>query len=523
MSRLLLVNGRIFTGRPGTGFSEAVAIAGRRIIAAGSLEDVSNIAQGFEEIDLAGGLAVPAFTDCHIHLLMYGISLSNVQLAGSASPEEAAQRVAGRAQAARPGSWITGIGWSKEEFQSRSFPSKAQLDAVCPYNPVALYSRDYHSVWLNSAAIRLLDAAAIARRFPKQVLLNSAGEPDGVLLEHAAKEAVSGIPGPSEAGKKQALDAAFAKLCSLGILSAHNMDSEGDLGLLAEMDRTGRMPLKVAAYVGRKAFRDAAAAGLMTGHRAGARLVFAGLKLIKDGTLGSQTALMLEPFHNTGGKGIDLVPENELDELISEANSKGIGVAVHAIGDGANRAVLDSFSRHGKLDARLANRVEHAQLLTEEDLPRLPALGLAASMQPIHMEADMATADSFWGERCRYAYAFRSLARGGAPLLFGSDAPVEDPDPIKGIACAVTRKGPDGKPERGWYPEERITVEEAVRAYTWNPAVLFGEEGARGSIEPGKLADITILDTDIFSCPKDRIRKAKVVTTIMEGDIIHRI
>lgn len=524
MARLLLKNGRIFVGRPGTGFAEAAAIAGRRIVAVGSLEEVENVAGSFEVVDLAGGVAVPAFCDSHIHLLTYGQNLSGVQLFGAKSPEEAATRVALRAQIARPGSWITGIGWSKEEFSDRRFPTKKPLDDISPHNPVALYSRDYHTLWLNSTALRILGIGKDqALRSDGDILIGEDKEPEGVLLEHAAKEAFARIPQQSDVSKMAALDAAFGRLYSLGVLSAHNMDSDGDMDLFSRMDEEGRLGIRVVAYIGSKALDDAMAVGLHTGGPGGLRLRFGGLKLIKDGTLGSQTAMMIDPYEASTAKGMDLMPEAQLNELIKRANDRGIGVAVHAIGDAANREVLDAFSKSGRQEKWLVNRMEHVQLLSEEDLPRPAALGLASSMQPVHMEGDIGPAEMVWGGRCRFAYAMKSLQRSGSPLLFGSDAPVADPNPLLGIYHAVTRKCSDGKPERGWYPEERLTVEEAVRAYTWNPSELYKEHGERGSIEPGKLADIAVLDEDIFSCHKDRIRKAKVTVTMMEGDIVYRV
>lgn len=523
MARLLLKNGRVFIGRPGTGSAEAVAIAGRRVVAVGSLEEVENVADGFEVVDLAGGVAVPAFCDSHIHLLTYGQSLSGVQLAGSRSPEEAAARVAQRAQIARPGSWITGIGWSREEFDDRRFPTRKPLDAVSPHNPVALYSRDYHSLWLNGAALRILGIGKEqAPAGSGDVLRDEDGEPEGVLLEHAAKEAFAKIPQQSDVGKKAALDAAFGRLYSLGVLSAHNMDSDGDMSLFSRMDEEGRLGIRTVAYIGAHVLDDAIAMGLHTGGAAGQRLRFGGLKLVKDGTLGSGTAMMIGPYEGSTAHGMDLIPDGRLNELVGKANENGIGVAVHAIGDAANRDALDAFSKSGRQEKWLANRIEHVQLLSEEDLPRPAALGLASSLQPVHMDGDIGPAEALWGGRCRFAYAMRSLHRSGSPLLFGSDAPVADPNPLLGIYHAVTRKDSEGKPERGWYPEERLSVEEAVRAYTWNPVELFAEQRERGSIEPGKLADIAVLDEDIFSCHKDRIRKAKVTLTMMEGEIVYR-
>ncbi len=522
MARLFLRNGRIFCGRPGTGFAEACAIAGSRVLAVGSEADVAAIATGFEEVDLSGGVAVPAFCDSHIHLLMYAVSLATVALAGSKSQEEAAGRVAARAQLSRPGSWISGIGWSKEEFSDRRFPTRYALDKVSPDNPVVLYSRDYHSLWLNSAA---LSALGIDRSTPAvqggSILKDEGGEPTGVLLENMAKVAYDRIPKPTSSTIAASMDSAFEKLYSLGILSAHNMDSDGDLSLLSSMKAAGRLGIRVVGYIGKGSLDGAISAGMRTGF-GDSQLRFGGLKLIKDGTLGSQTALMLEPFEGSLNRGIDLIPDGELNELVRRANGAGVGVAVHAIGDAANRSVLDAFSRSGSAETKLINRVEHAQLLTEEDLPRLASLGLAASMQPVHMEGDIEPANLLWGERTRYAYAAKSLLRSGSPLLFGSDAPVADPDPMKGICTAVTRKDPDGKPERGWHPEERLTVEEAVRAYTWNPASLFGDGGTRGSIETGKIADIAILSEDIFTIAKERIRKARVTATIREGEFVFR-
>jgi predicted amidohydrolase YtcJ len=248
------------------------------------------------------------------------------------------------------------------------------------------------------------------------------------------------------------------------------------------------------------------------------------LKVFADGSLGSQTAEMSEPYHGQPGNfGISVLSRDELQDIMGRASEAGIACAVHAIGDAANRKVLDVFAqlRANGVGERLRHRIEHAQLLRPDDIPRLKELGIIASMQPIHATSDMMMADRYWGERARYSYAWRSLLDSGARLAFGSDCPVESLDPLMGIHAALTRQRASGEPEGGWYPQERISVAEAVHAYTLGAAYASGEEMAHGSISPGKLADLVVLSGDIFEIPPREILETKVVYTIFDGQIVY--
>ena len=281
--------------------------------------------------------------------------------------------------------------------------------------------------------------------------------------------------------------------------------------------------LRVLAHLPQNRLDEAISLGIRSGF-GDERLRIGALKIFADGSLGSKTASLLQDYEDEPGfRGLPTLPVRELDNLVMKAAEAGISVAVHAIGDRAVRLVLDTIARAERKVGRpnFPHRIEHAQLLHPQDLPRFQELGVVASMQPIHAPSDMPVARRLWGERCRYAYAWRSVLDHGAVLAFGSDAPVEPMDPWAGIHAAVTRQRPDGTPPGGWYPEQRISVEEAVRAYTWGAAFAAGETHLKGSIEEGKVSDVIVLDRDIFEVPPEEIRDTKVEMTVLGGEIVY--
>jgi predicted amidohydrolase YtcJ len=523
---LVLHHGRIFTGEPTQPWVEALVIARGRIAFVGSNADVEASATADTPfIDLAGRLALPGFCDGHVHLLNLGIARQIVNLRGARSLEEAVERVRERAQAMSPGQWVRGHGWDQNEWAQLSFPDRRALDEVAPDNPVVLAHTSGHATWVNSRALALAGISAdtpdpAGGRIGRDP---ESGEPTGILFELAGALVLAALPSLTDTERLGALEEAVRYAQSLGVTSAHDMGiGRRTLAALRELREQGELGLRVRAYLERERLDDFIADGLRTGD-GDDLLSIGGAKFVADGALGSQTAFMLEPLEGQPDNyGVAVIPADELETLVQKALDAGLATAVHAIGDRANREALDVYEKMTGRRGSLRRRIEHCQLLSPEDIPRFAALGVVASVQPIHATSDMHKADRAWGTRSTGAYAFRSLLGSGARLAFGSDCPVETMDVIAGIHAAVTRRRSDGEPSGGWYPEQRLSVDEAVRAYTLGPAYAAGQEALLGSLAPGKLGDVVVLSRDVFAMvdPMD-IVTAQVDLTVLGGQVVY--
>jgi predicted amidohydrolase YtcJ len=391
------------------------------------------------------------------------------------------------------------------------------LDAVAPNHPVALWSKDGHTLWLNSLALKELGINSFTPDPPGGVIeRDELGQPTGILKEKAAELVKQRVEASSPL-LQRSVEEAMESLLRKGLVGLHNCEDERALSLLQSLKSQGKLKMRILHHIPAENLEAAIKLGIKSGF-GDEYLRIGGVKIFADGTLGSRTAAMLEPYlGEPENLGILTITPEELEELVLKAGEAGLSVAVHAIGDRANRVVLDALEKA----PRLRHRIEHVQLLTPQDLPRLAKLGVVASMQPIHATSDMEMAERYWGkERCRWAYAWRSLLEAGTILAFGSDCPVEPPDPLLGIYAAVTRRRLDGSPgPEGWFPEQRLTVEEAIRAYTWGNAFAAVEEKSRGTLAPGFLADITILSDDIFRTAPEKIPAIEVLGTIIGGEI----
>lgn len=523
MSRLLLLNGKIYTMDRALPRAQAVAIEGGRILAVGSNEEVRAQARGggWESLDLEGKAVVPGLIDCHVHFLDFALGLKRLDFKGVDSLEGALELVRERAQKCRPGEWITGFGWDHHLWQ-RGFPRKEDLDRVAPENPVALTRKDGHLMWVNSLA---LERAGIDERTPDspggEIERDEQG-PTGILKERALKLIEEILPPSSPQSRQEALREAIDKAQQFGLAGIHDCEGSEALADFQSLLAQGELGVRVYMMIPQENLEKAISLGLKTGF-GNDYLRLGDLKLFADGSLGSQTAHMLEPFYGQPDNfGIPVLSQDELQDIVGRASEAEIACAVHAIGDAANRKVLDIFAQlRPKVRGELRHRIEHAQLLHPDDIHRFKQLGIIASMQPIHATSDMVMADRYWRERARYSYAWRSLLDSGARLAFGSDCPVESLDPLLGIHAAVTRQRASGEPEGGWYPQERLTVAEAVHAYTLGAAYASGEERAKGSIAPGKLADLVVLSRDIFEIPPGEILETEVVYTIFDGRVVY--
>lgn len=527
LARYFFHGGRVYTASPRRALCTALAVAGRRVLAAGSEQEVTGVVDdSFTRIDLAGRTLVPAFTDAHIHFMYYALSMVGLDLVDTTGPEHVAELVAKAVSGASQGAWISGVGWNSNVWPEGKRPDRSYLDAVAPHTPVALWCKDLHALWANTAALRL---ARIGLDTPDPDGDRIVRDPDtrqatGLLNETAAFMVAAAMPEVTQAQLVEAMQRAQAALHSMGIGCIHNMDGGPAFAAIQQMKRERKLGLRVVQAIPAASLDAAVDLGLASGF-GDDWIVIGQLKAFADGSLGSQTAHMLKPYEGADRDiGIEVTPKDEMARLIGRAVLNNIGCAIHAIGDRANRDILDIFEsvKDDSAARRLTHRIEHVQLLHPNDVRRFADLGIVASMQPVHVPGDMRTADRHWGGRSRWAYAFKSLARSGATLAFGSDAPVETPDPLKGLHAAVIRKDPASDAQFGWYPEERLTVEETLRAYTTGAAQAAGlpASARRSTLMPGALADLAILSEDLFAMPMPNLAGVKVDATMVNGEFV---
>jgi len=523
---LILYNGPIYTLDPSQPRVQALAIRNGRVIAAGSEGKVRAAVIGRAEgINLQGHAVIPAITDAHVHLVWHALARRNVLLDDAATLDQALHRIGAATSQLAEDAWVQGRGWDHTRWGR--WPTAADLDAVIGDRPALLSRKDGHSAWVSSAALRL---AGITRDTPDPVggaIQREHGEPTGILQETAIDLVRRLIPEPSQEERLAAVREAISEAHSYGMVGMHlptaMLPGDGqitldDLQVLRERDQ---LALRCLVYIGLDALDAALALGLRSG--LGDRWIrIGGTKLFADGTLGSQTADMLAPYESGGGCGLPVLPVEELRAAIRTSIQGGLSVMVHAIGDAANRNVLDAIEAalEGAPVVPIPNRIEHCQLLHRDDIPRFAKLGVVASMQPIHCTSDMEVADLLWGRRCTGAYAWRSLRNTGAILAFGSDAPVESLNPWPGVHAAVTRQRPGGIPAGGWYPEQCLTVEEALCGFCGGAAAAAGASREQGSLAVGMLADLAVLSADPFKIPSSELHTISARMTMLEGKVV---
>ncbi len=528
---LVLHNGNIYTMNPRQPHATALAIRNGRIAYVGDDRAAAQAAggNGAEVIDLAGSTALPGLTDAHIHFGWYSLELRGIDLEGVPSVEQALALVQARAATTAAGEWISGTGWNHHLWGGR-LPTRQQLDAIASHHPVLLTRKDGHSIWANSAA---LAAAGISAATPNPsggvIIHDEHGEPSGVVQENPAMRLLyQARPEPSVAQIMAAYEQGMRQAHRQGLTGIHNVlpdvGGAAELTVLRQLRAEGRLKLRVSYLIRAEQLAAALAAGETSG--AGDDwLRFGHLKLFTDGSLGSLTADMLEPFTGSASRGVEVTAQEELVALTQRAVAGGIAVAIHAIGDRAVRRALDALAEGRKAEGamRLRHRIEHAQLVDPADFARFATLGVIASVQPIHAPSDWQVAEQYWGaaRARRGAYIFRTLLDYGTRLAFGSDCPVETLDPIAGIHAAVTRQQANDSPTGGWNPEQRLSVAEAVAGYTSGAAYAAGAEASQGSLEVGKLGDCVVLNADIFAIPPPQIKQARVVHTIVGGEVVY--
>ncbi len=527
---LILVDGKIWTNDPKRPTAQAVACRGTTIAAVGTIDEIRKTSgPSTRVIDLRGRLVVPGFNDAHVHFYTGGTDLASVQLRDARSESEFRSRIQKFAAKLPAGRWITRGSWDHENWTPARLPTRQLIDAAAGDHPVFVNRLDGHMALVNTRALNL---AGITRTTPDPpggtIVRDGSGEATGILKDAAMDAVYRAIPPAQPAEIAEAIRAAMRYAAERGVTSVQDMSASPEiLRVYQDLLRKDELTVRIFAFQPLATWSRLAAVGVQAGLGSD-RLKIGGLKGFADGSLGSTTALLFEPYldaPNTSGLANgEMIPESKMLDHITRADGAGLQVAIHAIGDRANHLILDMYERvvqrNGARDRRF--RIEHAQHLRADDIVRFGAQKVIASMQPYHAIDDGRWAEKRIGpERAKGAYAFRTLLNNGATLAFGSDWFVAPMDPLLGIYAAVTRRTLDEKRPMGWVPEQKITVEEALRAYTLGSAYASFDERVKGSLEVGKLADLVVLSDDILSIDPARIRDSKVQITLMGGKIVY--
>ncbi|MEZ4644687.1 MAG: amidohydrolase [Chloroflexota bacterium] len=534
---LVLTNGRFYTMDPRQPRATAVALHNHTILAVGSDDAMKALlGTGGRVLDLNGRTVTPGLMDAHVHFQWYSLNLQSINLHEVPTLAEALQRIVTYLQqrdvkhaAQHSEQWLRGRGWTQELWENQRFPTAADLDQIAPHIPIYLGHKSGHAAWVNSRALKIAGITAATPDPPGgQIQRDAQGQPTGILFEEAVNLVTAHIPQPTTADIAAAMLQAQQKCWQAGLTGLHDFDGRSSFAALQTLQQQGELGLRVIKNIPVYRLEHAIGVGLRTGF-GDEWLRIGGVKIFADGALGPRTAAMLAPYENEPDNyGIVVTDKEEMKEKASQANANGLSVTVHAIGDRANHDVLDVYAavreeEREEQRRELRHRIEHVQVLHPDDLDRLAKLRVIASMQPTHATSDMTMADRYWGDRARYSYAWRTMLDSGATLAFGSDAPIETIEPLPGLYAAVSRCRPDGYPgPDGWYPEQKLTMHEAVHAFTMGTAVAGNQETYLGSITPGKRADFTIFARDIFHMPADELLQTEIAATIVNGEFKHR-
>lgn len=529
---LILANAKIHTLDPKNPKVSALAIQPAaenmaRIVAVGEADQLKQEFSGAKVEDMDGQVILPGLTDAHVHFRQYSLGLHDI-FCDTATRVECLEIVRARAAQSKPGAWIRGHGWRQNGWPE-GFGNAALLDAAAPRNPVYLSAASMHAGWANSAALKAAGITSETADPPSgQIQRDERGRPTGILLEEAMQLVARAIPQTTLEEDTQAMRGAQLQLWSYGLTGLHDFDRTRSFRALQTLRERGELKLRVHKQLPVEKLDHVIETGLQSGF--GDDLLRIGaIKVFMDGALGPRTAAMFEPYEGEPqNRGMLLVDGEQLLEWSQKAALGGLKMAVHAIGDRANHEVLNAFEqlrgfeKKNNLPAR-RHRVEHLQVLHPDDLKRFGQLGLIASMQPIHATSDMQASEKYWGTRSQYAYGWRTQLQAGAVLAFGSDAPVESPNPFLGIHAAVTRRRADGSPgSDGWYQKQRLSLQGALDGFTRGPAYVAGMEDRLGQLAPGYLADLIVLDEDPFEIDAHELRNVKPAATMVGGEWVWR-
>ncbi|MFN8421529.1 MAG: amidohydrolase [Anaerolineae bacterium] len=515
----LIVNANVYTLDDNAPRARCIAIFRDRIVALGG-DELKALADKRTRIDdLHGAMVLPGLIDAHIHWEGTALSLDQVDLFDVPSKEEALQRIAaGMKNGEKRGGWLLGRGWAQAMWASGEFPTAADLDPITGETPTLLTARSGHAVWINSAGLRAAGITASTADPEGGVIQRDVvGEPTGILFEDAIPLAARLIPDPSTAELASAMERAQRLAWASGLTGLHDYDQPSAFAAMQLLLEQGRLGLRIVKNINDPYIKHAHGLGLRSGF-GNDWLRIGGLKIFADGALGTKTALMIDPYDGEPeNRGVLVTDSETMYELVSEASRNGIASTIHAIGDKAVHDVLNVFEavrkeeqESGVHPAERRHRIEHVQLIHPDDVSRLGALDVIASMQPIHATADYQMSDRYWGKRSAFGYNPRLQIDAGAVVAFGSDSPVEPFDPLKGIHAAATRRRADGSPNaEGWYPAAKVSMDEAIKGFTHGAAYAGGMEDRVGKLAPDYLADLVVLDQDLYAIAPEDILKTK--------------
>jgi predicted amidohydrolase YtcJ len=527
---ILLVNGVVHTVNDRQPAAEAIAIKDGMIAGVGSTDEITQNFTAQRIIDLKGRTVFPGFIDAHGHMEGLGALMVNVNLEGTTGVAEIQKLVAERITKVEHGAWVRGRGWDQNDWPVKEFPTARMLDSVSPANPVVLRRVDGHAAWVNTAALTLAKITSVTHDpAGGKIIRDRTGKPTGILVDNAIDLLDDVIPQPSEAERTEAFRKAVEECVKLGLTEVHDMGVDLEaISIYKKLIAEKRFPFRVYAAIGGagKTWNEYLKLGPEIDGNDG-RLTVRAIKLYADGALGSRGAALIEPYSDDpGNRGLTLTSSEKMKEVVQQALTHGFQVCTHAIGDRGNSVTLGVYSDVLKAnpakarDARL--RIEHAQIVDPADIPRFHELGVIPSMQPTHCTSDMYWAEARVGpKRILGAYAWRSFLDSGSIIPGGSDFPVEGPNPLYGFYAAITRQDHNGWPDSGWYAGQRMTREEALKAFTIFAAYAGFQEERKGSIEKGKLADFTILSRDIMTIDPKEILTTQVEMTIIGGEVVY--
>ncbi len=520
----LFYNANIHTLDSNNPKANAILVARERVLAVGEKDKLEAFAHGkLEKIDLKGKTILPGLTDAHIHIQSYALGLNKIDCE-TKTKAQCLQRVAEKVKQSKPNEWILGHGWTQNEWDG-IFPTKEELDAIAPNNPVYLTAKSLHMAWVNTPALKLANITDNTSN-PKDGAIerDANGKATGILLETAMGLVSSIIPKPTVGEIEAGIESAQKKLWSMGITSIHDFDRRESFMALQSLQLKNKLRLRVCKNIPVESVEQANQLGLKTGF-GNTWLWIGSVKAFMDGALGPRTAAMIEPYENEpNNKGILNMDGEELFEHARKAADVGLSMTVHAIGDKANHEVLNAYEQLRAYETKnnlphLRHRIEHVQIIHPDDAPRLAKLNIIASMQPIHATSDMFAADKLWGERAKFSYGWRTQLNHGAVLAFGSDAPVESPNPFLGLHAAITRQRADASPSAdGWYPNEKLSLTEALCAYTVGAAYTANIENRLGKLAENYLADLIVLDEDPFKVNPNDLLLMKPSAVMINGE-----
>ena len=522
---LILTNGKIYTVETHQSWAKACAIKDGKFIAVGETKLIQKFkGKNTEIIDLKGRLTLPGFNDAHVHFSDGGFYLLGIDLRDAKDEAEFVERIKNYAEKLNKGEWILGGNWDHEAWPSKKHPTKELIDEVTQDNPVFVQRLDGHIALANSLALQL---AGINKDTPNPqggevTKAPKTGELTGILKDAAQDLVGAVIPPASKKQLKKAIKTAIQHANSLGVTSIQDNTSQADLEIYQELLNSGDLTLRINVWRAGDFYTDFEKIGILPNF--GSDMLRIGtMKIFVDGSMGAGTALFYDPYSDDPTtSGIPIYPENQLYEIVSAMDKAGLQIAAHAIGDKANAWILNAFEKafeeNGERDAR--HRIEHSQVVLPDDIKRFKKLGIIASIQPSHCIDDMRWAEKRIGDRVKHSYLFNSFVKEDVKIAFGTDWTVEPLDPMLGLYAAVTREYPEGGPEGGWFPDEKISLEQAIEFYTLGAAYAEFQEDAKGSIKVGKLADLVVLNQNLFEIEPKEILKTKADLTILGGKVV---